>query len=1048
MAIFIESVAFSTEGNSLGTGTTDHLIGCILQKLTVLIRVRCQTRITITSDEEMIFEDAFFSGTGFLTDASATNRFADFNVGDQFIVSGTSPDNDGTYTIIEKLSDNTIRISGSFTNPGTQDSGTITLSFRPLGVTHDFQFLENDLAASYASPIDGSLQRYSYGENAAFPTSLTAMIAQGSKTWQFNNTGARVREVSWSNDEKTSVFEVEHTFYINPLYLINQFFGITATSPQPPSYFDFLNCLKYAFRIRLYRDIFNPNIFQEYADDTTLGDTGWFDERLNGNAPNYTKGTLSYSAQPQANTNEVTVTATINCAGDVLVDDGEVRTGVVLNFFVLPEIDAQYGSNGQTATYNYIFDRAFTTLGVSAVNGENFGGLVQVIKDFTAVKTNTTTVTLSFKIALASEAAARLADRSQKYFVISAYLCDITEIFQYTDVVSVLLDVNEFLDAPINPIDDTDFVLRAINNIISDTGNIAQVGQYNAENVYTFLPNLGVNLSRIDVEILAKETNTNDEVILQSWQTSLVGNPTIGGVPFVNLEQPSIVPNSKIEFKAIGGGQLQIKYPFQVRYEEWQQLFLSAFPSFGLDGSEPFNGLNQNWARWGGLTGVDFIARTRLVLSNGLEIVDEANFDIIPINGQSDYFDADFSIREISDNSNIAFIPTDRDCVVQFTCETDITASKYVVFYAYSKETGEYYQLSRAHLSALNKPNTGFLKAPVALGYSNPVVTATCRIDYTKLPSVDEITIFAQIGRLNTFGNVGVFSDDFDVITLPSVDPIKPEIESNPLIRCCYIQTVFGDTSNEDALRNDRTLFLKFFPKTKQSAPIILQKAENGAWVNKFTLAAGGAPGTMYPLGFVIKNNLKYIGYDFNWRWALNLYGSGIYRLTFDGIPTECYNLKHYNSISVNGSVRFDYVLNSVIGDKNSAVRRDFSGLNLPGQIRISKAIFGSAQMAHTIEKERYENGKEIDHINELKEAYQLEIRAIPYDVLKEYSVTVFQADSIIVTDYNSQNASPVTSQDVVLAGGIEPNYQNNQGLISVLINFEDRYNNRRKNFY
>jgi pyruvate/2-oxoglutarate dehydrogenase complex dihydrolipoamide dehydrogenase (E3) component len=116
--------------------------------------------------------------------------------------------------------------------------------------------------------------------------------------------------------------------------------------------------------------------------------------------------------------------------------------------------------------------------------------------------------------------------------------------------------------------------------------------------------------------------------------------------------------------------------------------------------------------------------------------------------------------------------------------------------------------------------------------------------------------------------------------------------------------------------------------------------------------------------------------------------------------------------------------------------------------VRVRNAYFGFAKMNHEIEKQRFRNGFERDFSNELKEQFTLEARSIPYEVLKYYAVNVFQSDDILVTDYNVENPNKITNQAVVLASGVEPNYEGAGANQSVLITFEDRFNNRIKRYF
>lgn len=1050
MAIFIESITYTPETN-FGSGTVNHLLGAIQQKIVMLARLRIETQILPTADEPILMDDPTFLAGGFIVDVAGLERFADVNIGDTLTLVSASPGTlNAAYAIIEKLDNNTIRTSTTINPQNTLlDNGVFFTDFRAKGITLDFDFIENDEGASFASLIDGALQRYSYGTSSAIPSSLTAMIPQGSPTWRFNGTSARTREVSWDDTIKVQTIEVEQTFYINPFYLISQFFEITNTPPLPPSYFNFLNCLKHAFRVRGYKDIQNPNIFQEYLQEDILGNTGWFIESLNGNIANYTKDSISYASPLQADTTARVVTAVITCAGDVLVDSGENRTAVVLNFMSLPNLFEDYGNNNKTASQNYTFDRAYQTLGTTAVNGEGNATALQVIKTFTAVKTNATTVTLTFTIQLSAEIAAMIAGRN---YVISAYLCNRATTYQYTDVANVILDVKQIEEAPINILDDIEHAFVAIGNateIVDGDADIAQVSETISKLTLQHLAATNTVPTQANARIYVK-LGAN-EVTLQEWSAQLQG-AYVNDYPFAALNVPSGLPALLTEPQGAikittTADLLEFIYPFFARYEEWQQVILNNPAAFGFDVTKPFNGINHDWARWAQLGSVEFRVYQSISYANGFVAeIDKAINTLAAVNQSLGHFtDGVITIREVVGNADIGFIPTDRESVVQLVCDTAVAAAKYVIFYGFVKRTGEYINLSSASSLVNRDALGGFLRNTVTINYVDPVLTATCRINPALLPQGEEISVFAHVGRESVFNTVQSFGADFEIVRNVPVAPTPPELEDNTNKACCYIPLALADVSSSDALRNDTSLFFERFSKSVTSAPVKLQKLIAGVWVDQATITTGSY-GTLYALGFAVRNSFKYLAYLLNWKHVLATHGHGCYRLDMGGKPSQVYDLKHYNAINANNTTRISYTLNSVLGGVLPEDVIDYSGLNLSGQVRLSNSIFGQPNLPHTIEKQRYENGLEVDHVNELRRQYRLNIKSISFDFLEWLSVTVLQADEILITDYNANNGSKFVDVSVKLASAIEP--QNTYGNCNVSITFESAYNNNRKIFY
>ncbi len=83
---------------------------------------------------------------------------------------------------------------------------------------------------------------------------------------------------------------------------------------------------------------------------------------------------------------------------------------------------------------------------------------------------------------------------------------------------------------------------------------------------------------------------------------------------------------------------------------------------------------------------------------------------------------------------------------------------------------------------------------------------------------------------------------------------------------------------------------------------------------------------------------------------------------------------------------------------------------------------------------------------NEQLPQYQCELYALPATVHNILRTQVMQADRIVVTDYNANNAEVYISKDVIHEGNYAPEWQLLQSkLATVKLKFNQGYNNLRK---
>lgn len=278
-----------------------------------------------------------------------------------------------------------------------------------------------------------------------------------------------------------------------------------------------------------------------------------------------------------------------------------------------------------------------------------------------------------------------------------------------------------------------------------------------------------------------------------------------------------------------------------------------------------------------------------------------------------------------------------------------------------------------------------------------------------------------------------------------SEETVRPDLIANPFKKCCVDRVVLADIDSSDTGKNDFAAPIVFAP-IKYTVAISLEEKTGDAWA-KIADLNDSTYGTLY--NYREKNNVKPASYRLEWKRVLEEHGSGCYRIAFDlGVRVEYsdeYTLKQYTQEVADESVRFEFIMNSVIGSKKQGFKRDFVGLNHTDQIRIYDSSFGKRTADIEVESVRLNSGKERTYKKEFREKYELEVREIRISTLKALLYDMLMADEIKATDYNSDNEDIFVDHEVEIEGSFEPEYHNGTAKQSVVLNFVDKFNNHRK---
>jgi hypothetical protein len=611
MAVSLVSVTYTPQNV---TGTTDHLVGNIFQQIECSIVVRVEAFIIPNDGVQVLFGDPAYQTPDYITDEGG--RFTDFNVGDTIENENIPGITDGTYKIIEKVNNFTIRVSdtlgGSVVLPTYYgNDGVIRLVDEPKAISYDFGFAENDEISDFTSKIDGILQRYELSDPTQIDLTFSPAVANGKKSWQFSNYGAEIRRVSSDNTLRRYDFEIKHIIRINPWFLLSQTSALQ--NGIAPSYYDLFKCLKHAYRIRSYRSSTEPNYYQELVVSNTLGNTGWTSENFNGNPPQFRFLSVAY--------NNTINSLEVDQETDFTIQIEELAAPVkfaVVNFIILPEDDSEYANIDEYMDFNYLYDRAEVSVGGGPANGEKFGGAYQVFKNV-SVSTSTGTCTVTGTVDFGSTCQAVINAKTFKRFWIAVEVLSddqnaptANNVVIGTGIKSVSFDIPES-----SLVTEVSFLRHDINDIIDgDEFPILKTEEETVGNVGLVVDTAGFDSLLIDsvsVQIIGK--SLTQQAILQQYDLDLTGLPVIDGARFVNVDdrtQFNVIDEEirsayQLKREPVNDSGTQkayrLVYPFIFRWEYYRQLLLNSLPSDLFDVSQPFNGYNHNWNRIGDLSG-------------------------------------------------------------------------------------------------------------------------------------------------------------------------------------------------------------------------------------------------------------------------------------------------------------------------------------------------------------------------------------------------------------------------------------------------------------
>ena len=1096
---YLESYKAYEEETTPGTGI-DYLKGNLFQKITLDVIVRFQTWFNCSVAETAEFADITMLTDDWLFDSSG--RFRDFSVGDELkITSATNPLNNSNQSssggrlgllISEKLNDFQVRctdelgVSTTFIPDPADASAVFSLVQNPTGISFDYGLPTNNGATAFTSPIDGELMRFEYGENSSpwstIP-SVKEMIPQGLKSWHIGSCKVIYLGITGGETEAYR-YRIIQEFFIIPFYLAPQIFDWTSfPNVLAPNYFAKTQCLKQVFRIRGLRDLADPNVYQELVFDKKDGNTGWKDEKYNGGVPDFTASGATYGNA--ATVNSLTRDDVVSVSFTIDKINTPYPKYIGLNFIMHPEDASDYQNINSTVIENYAWDRCFITEGSGPTTGENNGTAYQVLTNVTNTAT-ATSVTISFDVDFGTGSKAKIDSLSQKNYSIWAYAGSELRTAETANYTTFLIDYGEIkVSIPdTTAVTTSDILFHDQNDatIVSSSPVIKVEDEITVDSKVMLAQTTqlsDVQLDSVNLELVAINSSTNEELVLQSESIDLSNEPLIGAVRFINRTTPTNFQVNPLEIRAnnksfrdpsldtVIGGVPNFAYKFQhtflFRWAYWEQLLINSFPVSFQDTTANFNGYNNDWTRLATFTDWAINYRVQTNLISGVT-KHQINNDTVLINKDYDSNALWTTALTTFDDttplvySSNPYILTNKKTTVKaaftYTGGTAPNAADvYMVARIIPKENGDFennFSFSsvwdRQSVSVFENANPVGLIGITKVG---SVFTGEFDIDDSKLPfGVLEYTISVSINLDTQVAATSDYGQIFKTNVLALEDIVIPptiDIPENPFKVCCLPLKVFASLTSTNTFINDFTGFIELFP-VQFSVTMNLEKYNEITKVWDIVLS-----NIANDLSAVSRNNRNYFGSKINWKPILTSFGVGKYRMDWDYSSGNRYSMEYcleeYSQTRADETVRFEYKLNSVIGSKTQTEVTDYVGLNWLGQIRLDNAIFNNRSAPYEVEGVRMSNGRERTISKSFRETYSLELRRSQREVFDLLMYTVLMADDLKVCDYNSSNNDDFVNTLVEVNGEFAPDNSNSRPYPSGSIEFISRYSNNKK-FY
>jgi len=295
-------------------------------------------------------------------------------------------------------------------------------------------------------------------------------------------------------------------------------------------------------------------------------------------------------------------------------------------------------------------------------------------------------------------------------------------------------------------------------------------------------------------------------------------------------------------------------------------------------------------------------------------------------------------------------------------------------------------------------------------------------------------------------------------------ETLKPEIiipTAEPIPECCFILPLFGnsDFGNPllfDEFKQDETSFFRpYDPNTIDSVELVIQKCENGIFVDKHTIIDNEF-GIFKDLGDEIINGFSLVSLkNINWSKILLDFKAGEFRIKtnensiFSSEPVQndfsfIFDLKEFTANRADKTVFFKVSNDGSMGDRIDPRKRIVfplgweDGIRLPGE-------FGFDHRDYTKTFHRFESGKKVFSESTGTKKFTFKGKPITEEARKFFANELMMADLVEITDYNKNNANTHIKTPVHGDGEFSPTYSPNTIKAFFDVEFTDAFDNNIK---
>jgi hypothetical protein len=771
------------------------LFACIGERIRIEIEAYTEMILISSKNVSINFAPSNGGGVGTLEINNiikvSNNFFKSAYVGDFIYAydwSNPSSASIGTYEILEKFNDSTVRVDGTFIIDGSYGGSTGDNGY--IAIVTDLKALLAKFAITnggYNSLTTTELQSASWSNET--PIYYTGFVNEeakniGRKEWQtgyFKFTGNDI-----TSGHQQSII-ISNEIIVTPLFLAGQLADLQASIM--PSYFKKTANLKYRLSLGIGKS--ETDILPENTKTIETGTLGWFNQKYNGENPAYSLTSLSLlNGGDSVNTlqfsNEITVIAVIAKSG---TDVTTLENSCVFGFNYLPQDSELYTNSKKTLEENYRLDSKLCIVDDSPVVGEYNGTANQIIKTLSCEKTGAKEITVTATIQLGANVEAYFRANGEAWYNMWLILEDTSVDYPICDKTSLLLQVEKVTEQLVT-IDLLECETVFIEHPYEDSNKgEATLEMFPTDDVvanslvtidFDGHENEGILIRSCEAQIVLTHA-TEADIVLERFNINFDGSLLVGSSPAIQ----NIVFSKDRGFKVSQDSKKKVvfgrdslndsgtikafsmSYPFFNRWEYWLKLLgVSSISSDMFDSSLEYNGINHFWNRLVNTSGWSMKYRQVFTIQQNGELFEQtfnSTLTSTGFNSNTDWSNCTIKSYDVETNSLIEvgakkYIHSGKDTKIVASFEKTSGAIPdetgfAVVLWAENYEGGGVTEITQ--LSSVYEKNAiSWFKSlsndeKVQIAKSGAVFTGSALIDYSKLPKSEKVTIYARIYEIS-----------------------------------------------------------------------------------------------------------------------------------------------------------------------------------------------------------------------------------------------------------------------------------------------------------